>query len=54
MMSQRMLNVSNVKVMVPTKRSSAAEILAPVDVDADELTRQALSAVDNPRAEREG
>ena len=52
-MSQRMLNVSNVKVMVPTEAAAiAAEILAPVDVDVDELTRQALSAVDNPRAAR--
>ena len=51
-MSQRMLNVSNVKVMVPL--TVAASEIAPVDVDVDELTQRALSAVDNPRAEREG
>jgi len=47
-MSQRLMNLSGVKVMVPTDAvTRAIEILAPVDVDMDELTRQALAA-ENP------
>lgn len=44
-MSQRMMNLSNVKVMVPTDAAERAkEILQPAEVDLDELTRQALEA----------
>lgn len=53
-MSQRMLNVSNVRVMVPTEAAArAGEILAPVDVDIDDLSQQAMDAADDPDAERE-
>ena len=53
-MSQRMLNVSNVRVMVPTEAAERAiEILKPTDVDVDDLTRQAMEASDDPDAERE-
>ena len=48
-MSQRMMNLSGVKIMVPTEAADRAkEILAPHDaeVDLDELTRQALQAED--------
>jgi len=53
-MSQRMLNVSNVRVMVPTEAAERArEILEPTDVDQDDLERQAMEASDDPEAERE-
>ena len=53
-MSQRMLNVSNVRVQVPTEAAERAlEILKPTEVDEDDLTRQAMDASDDPEAERE-
>lgn len=53
-MSQRMLNVSDVRVLVPTEAfERALEILRPTEVDDDELARQAMDAADDPEAERE-
>lgn len=53
-MSQRMLNLSSVKVMVPSSAAARArEILAPHEVDQDELMRQAVESMDDPDAERE-
>ncbi|MCK5944437.1 MAG: DUF2007 domain-containing protein [Planctomycetes bacterium] len=53
-MSQRLLNVSNVKVMVPTDAADRArEVLSETVVDADELARQAMESKDDPEAERE-
>ncbi len=53
-MSQRMLNVSNVRVMVPTEAAERAmDVLKPTEVDPDDLARQALEAADDPEAERE-
>ena len=53
-MSQRMLNVINVRVLVPTDTLSRARaILEPSEVRIDDLTRQALEAMDDPEAERE-
>ena len=47
-MSQRLMNLSSVKVMVPNNAvDRAIEILKPAEVDEDELTRQALAA-ENP------
>ncbi|MEZ6036899.1 MAG: DUF2007 domain-containing protein [Planctomycetota bacterium] len=44
-MSRTMLNLSSVKVMVPPSTlEKATEILAPAEIDLDELTRQALEA----------
>jgi hypothetical protein len=46
-MSQRMMNLSSVAVMVPTDTlERAKEILKPMEIDLDELTRQALSSED--------
>ena len=53
-MSQRMLNVSNVRVLVPTEAAERAlEILKPAEVGVDDLTRQAMDAADDPESERE-
>jgi hypothetical protein len=53
-MSQRLLNVNNVRVMVPTEAAERArEILKPTDVDQDDLTRQAMESKDDPDAEHE-
>jgi len=53
-MSQRLLNVSNVRVMVPTEAAERAlEVLRPAEVDVDELERQAMDASADPDAERE-
>lgn len=53
-MSQRLLNVSDVRVMVPTEAvEHAMEVLKPAEIDADDLARQAMEAADDPDAERE-
>ena len=53
-MSQRLLNVSNVRVMVPTEAvERAMDVLKPAEIDADDLARQAMEAADDPDAERE-
>ncbi len=53
-MSQRLLNVSNVRVLVPTEAlERALDVLRPTEVDVDDLTRQAMDAADDPDAERE-
>lgn len=45
--SRRMLNLAAVKVLVPTASlEQAREVLAPVDIDLDELERQAMAADD--------
>lgn len=47
-MSRAMLNLSSVRVMVPTASlAKAKEILEPAEIDLDELTRQALEAADD-------
>src|SRR5690606_3102679 len=44
-MSQRLMNVSSVKVMVPASSlAQAKEILQPVTIDPDDLAAQAMSA----------
>ncbi|MFK7739507.1 MAG: hypothetical protein AB8H80_04220 [Planctomycetota bacterium] len=51
-MSQRLMNLSGSKVMVPNSAvDRAREILKPQDVDLDELTRQALEAGEDPAAD---
>ena len=57
-MSQRLMNLTNVKVMVPVSSLELArEILQPTEIDPDELERQALGAggeheaAPSPRAE---
>ena len=53
--SQRLLNVSNVRVMVPTEAlQRALDVLKPTDIDVDDLAQQAMAAADDPDAEREG
>jgi hypothetical protein len=43
--SRRLMNLMGTRVMVPTSSlAQAAEILQPAEVDAEELTRQALAA----------
>ena len=47
-MSQRLMNMTNVKVMVPTSAlEQAREILAPLDISEEELDRQAREAGEN-------
>lgn len=54
-MSQRLLNVSNVRVLVPTEAvERALDVLKPTEVDVDDLEQQALAAADDPDAEHEG
>jgi hypothetical protein len=44
-MTQRLMNLSGVRVVVPTASlDRAREVLADVDIDAAELERQALAA----------
>jgi len=53
-MSQRLMNVSNVRVVVPTEAASlAAEILKTRSVNAADLERQAVDAKEEPDSERE-
>ena len=53
-MSQRLLNVSNVRVLVPTEAlERALDVLKPTEVDVDDLAQQAMDAADDPDAERE-
>lgn len=43
--TQRMMNLSNVQVIVPTSElERAREVLAPMEVSPEELERQALEA----------
>ncbi|MBL8728575.1 MAG: DUF2007 domain-containing protein [Planctomycetes bacterium] len=45
--SRRMMNLTGVKVLVPTASlERARDLLAPVEIDAAELERQALEAED--------
>ena len=54
-MSQRLMNVSNVRVVVPTEAlARAREILRLRSVRAEDLEQQAVEAADDPEAEREG
>ena len=53
-MSQRLMNVSNVRVMVPTEAAErAVQLLRTESVDAELLERQAMDAARDPEAERE-
>ena len=49
--AQRMMNLTNVKVYVPASElERARQVLAPMEIDAEELERQALEA-DDPQAD---
>lgn len=53
-MSQRMMNVSNVRVMVPTDAAKRAEEILRSRVNSvEDLERQAMEAANDPEAERE-
>ena len=52
-MSQRLMNVSNVRVVVPTEAAAQAEeILKTRNVNAADLERQAMDAGKEPGADR--
>ena len=53
-MSQRLMNISNVRVVVPTEAAvRAEELLKARCVSAAELERQAMDASEYPESERD-